>query len=67
MTDIPIAHPLLVRRDAAATAVRRPRSTPSSLVGVAAIALLVVAWATQTDAVGRLLDAVLDSIIRKVE
>ena len=37
------------------------------LVGVAAIALLVVAWATQTDAVGRLLDAVLDSIIRKVE
>jgi hypothetical protein len=33
------------------------------LVGVAAIALLVVAWAGDTDKIGRLLDGVLDSIL----
>lgn len=36
------------------------------LLGAAAIALLLLAWATQTDAVGRLLDAILDSILERV-
>ena len=36
------------------------------LLGAAAIALLLIAWATQTGAVGRLLDAVLDSILNRV-
>lgn len=36
------------------------------LLGAAAIALLLLAWATQTDAVGRLLDAILDSILDRV-
>ncbi len=36
------------------------------LLGAAAIALLLVAWATKTGAFGSLLDAVLDSIKKKV-
>ena len=36
------------------------------LLGVAAIALLVVAWATDTNKIGRLLDGVLDSILSNV-
>ncbi len=36
------------------------------LLGVAAIALLVVAWAADTNRIGRLLDAVLDSILSNV-
>lgn len=36
------------------------------LLGAAAVALLLVAWATETGAVGRLLDAVLDSILQRV-
>jgi hypothetical protein len=36
------------------------------LVGVAAIALLIVAWAADTNKIGRLLDSVLDSILDKV-
>jgi hypothetical protein len=36
------------------------------LLGAAAIALLLVAWATDTDAVGRLLDGVLDRILGEV-
>ena len=36
------------------------------LVGVAAVALLLVAWASQTDAIGRLFDSVLDSILSQV-
>jgi hypothetical protein len=36
------------------------------LLGAAAIALLLVAWATQTGAIGRLLDAVLQSILDRV-
>lgn len=35
------------------------------LLGVATIALLVVTWATRTDAVGRLLDAVFDEILSR--
>lgn len=34
------------------------------LLGAAAIALLVVRWATGTDRIGRLLDAVLDRLLR---
>lgn len=33
------------------------------LLGAAAVALLLVAWATDTDAIGRLLDAVLERIL----
>ena len=36
------------------------------LVGVAAIALLVAAWAGDTNKIGRLLDGVLDSILDKI-
>jgi hypothetical protein len=36
------------------------------LVGVAAIALLLIAWAGDTDKIGRLLDGVLDSILDKI-
>ncbi|MEO5679564.1 MAG: DUF4244 domain-containing protein [Acidimicrobiales bacterium] len=36
------------------------------LLGAAAVALLLVAWATRTGAIGSLLDAVLASIKRKV-
>lgn len=36
------------------------------LVGVAAIALLIVAWATDSNKIGELLDSVLDSILDKV-
>ena len=36
------------------------------LLGVAAIALLVVAWAADSNKIGRLLDSVLDSILSNV-
>lgn len=36
------------------------------LLGVAALALLVLAWAGGTDKIGDLLDAVIDSIIDQV-
>ena len=36
------------------------------LLGAAAIALLLLAWATETGAIGRLLDAVLQSILDRV-
>ena len=36
------------------------------LLGAAAVALLLVAWATRTGAFGTLLDAVMDSIKRKI-
>lgn len=36
------------------------------LLGVAAIALLVVAWAADSNKIGRLLDSVLDSILSDV-
>ena len=36
------------------------------LLGAAAVALLLTAWATHTDAIGRLLDAVMNSILHKV-
>ena len=65
---------------AAQVALSRPSADPTTdpesgqttaeyalvLVGVAAIALLVVAWATDTNKIGRLLDGVLDSILDKI-
>jgi Flp pilus assembly pilin Flp len=36
------------------------------LLGAAAVALLVVAWATRTDTVGRLLDGVMDQILKRI-
>jgi Flp pilus assembly pilin Flp len=37
------------------------------LLGVAAIALMVVAWATHSDRVGKLLNAVFDQLMRRVK
>lgn len=36
------------------------------LLGAAAIALLLVAWATDSSAIGRLLDAVIDVVIGRI-
>ena len=36
------------------------------LLGAAAVALLVMAWATRTNRVGRLLDAVMDQLLGRV-
>ena len=64
------AHTLLL--DALPTLRRRPDAGQTTaeyalvLLGVAAIALLVVAWAADTNRIGRLLDAVLDSILSNV-
>lgn len=58
----------LVRAPAAAVARRGDRGQATAeyalvLVGVAALALLVLAWATKTDKVGDLLDGVFDNIL----
>lgn len=37
------------------------------LLGAAAVALLVTAWAVRTNRVGRLLDAVMDQLLDKVK
>ena len=37
------------------------------LLGAAAVALLIVAWATKSDLVGKLLDAVMKAITEKVK
>ena len=37
------------------------------LLGAAAVALLIVAWATKTNLIGKLLDAVLNAITDKVK
>ena len=37
------------------------------LLGAAAVALMLVAWATKTNRVGRLLNAVVDSVVSKVQ
>jgi len=37
------------------------------LLGAAAVALLVVAWATKSDLVGKLLDAVMNAVTGKVK
>lgn len=64
------AHTLLL--DALPTLRRRPDAGQTTaeyalvLVGVAAIALLVVAWASDTNKIGRLLDGVLDSILDQI-
>lgn len=36
------------------------------LLGAAAIALLVMAWASRTDRIGRLLDSVVDTLLSRV-
>jgi hypothetical protein len=36
------------------------------LLGAAAVALLVMAWATRTNRIGRLLDAVVDQLMNRV-
>ena len=36
------------------------------LLGAAAVALLIVAWATQTDLIGKLFDAVVKAVTGKV-
>jgi Flp pilus assembly pilin Flp len=51
-----------------ARAVRDQRGQASAeyalvLLGAAAVALLVVGWATKTDKVGKLLDGVLDKLL----
>ena len=37
------------------------------LLGAAAVALLVVAWATKSEAIGKLLDGVMKHILEKVK
>lgn len=37
------------------------------LLGVAAVALLVSAWAAKTDGIGRLFDAVMDKLVDSVK
>ena len=37
------------------------------LLGAAALALLIVAWATQTDLIGKLFDAVVKAVTGKVK
>jgi Flp pilus assembly pilin Flp len=37
------------------------------LLGAAAVALLVVAWATDTDLIGKLFDAVVEAVTGKVQ
>lgn len=36
------------------------------LLGAAAVALLLVAWATKTDLIGKLLDGVLNNVLSKI-
>jgi Flp pilus assembly pilin Flp len=65
---------LYLRTAVLAAARRRPdeRGQTSAeyalvLLGAAAIALLIVAWATKTDLIGKLFDAVVDAITGKVK
>ncbi|HVM06636.1 MAG TPA: hypothetical protein VM242_15870 [Acidimicrobiales bacterium] len=54
---------------------RRPRTERGQasaeyalvLLGVAAVALLVSAWAAKTDGIGRLFDAVMDKLVDSVK
>lgn len=62
-------HPAGARRAAARFAAERGQATAEYalvLLGAAALALLLVAWATNTGAVGRLFDAVLGSILDRI-
>jgi len=36
------------------------------LLGAAAVALLVMTWATRTNSIGRLLDAVMDQLMNRI-
>ncbi|MBV8385498.1 MAG: hypothetical protein JOZ68_12280 [Acidimicrobiia bacterium] len=55
------------RASATRNGVRRPPSTPWSCSASAAVALLVVGWATHTDLVGKLLDSVMSNLTGKVK
>jgi hypothetical protein len=57
---MPVPAPTHVRRREAGQATAEYALV---LLGAAAVALLLVAWATDSDAVGRLLDAVVDRIL----
>lgn len=57
---------LLARRGPQGDAGQTTAEYALVLLGVAAIALLVVAWAADTNRIGRLLDAVLDNILSNV-
>ena len=63
----------LQRRLAACVGARRPSEAGQAtaeyalvLLGAAAIALLLAAWAARSGAIGRLFDAVVDQLIGKV-
>lgn len=60
-----------IRQQSTPTGARRTERGQSTveyallLLGVATLALLVVAWASGTDGIGRLFDAVLDDIVAR--
>ncbi len=54
------------RRDAAGEAGQTTAEYALVLLAAAAIALLVIAWATKTNRIGKLFDFVIDQIIGKV-
>ena len=76
-----LAIALYIRLQSALTAANRalpPRLRPDQrgqasaeyalvLLGAAAIALLIVAWATETDLIGKLFEAVLKAVTGKVK
>lgn len=72
MTRLFVRAHTLLRTHLLALRSRRPETGQTTaeyalvLVGVAAIALLVVAWASDTNKIGRLLDGVLDSILDQI-
>lgn len=73
----PILRPCAALQVASVVAADRVRSARSDdrgqstaeyalvILGAAAVALLLVAWASQTDKIGQLLDAVIDSILSR--
>ena len=61
--DVPDSTRLRPRRDEAGQA---SAEYALVLLGAAAVALLLVAWATRTNRVGRLLDTVFDQLLSKV-
>lgn len=64
---------LLTLPDRVASALRRQERGQTTaeyalvLLGAAAVALLVLAWATNTEKVGRVLNAVLDRVLEQVQ
>ncbi|MDP1818816.1 MAG: DUF4244 domain-containing protein [Acidimicrobiales bacterium] len=72
LTILMSAHALLVRATSRTTrrlAADRGQSTAEYalvLLGAAAVALLLVTWATGTDKIGDLMDSILDEVLSKV-